>query len=163
MAKTINKGYVTTDETSLVTAAVGFDYATNFRVKSNQSDEVKLVNTTSPLDRPEQLRIAYSEIGDVYRNTSIDSSVYAASRKGVQILAQLTDVYSLTDDTDASYRVDLPISAHVVIRIPACEHITSSDILGIVNRLNGLLYDNQSVDSTRLEAMLRGSLVPGSM
>jgi hypothetical protein len=163
MAKTLNKGYDTTNETSLVTAAVGFDFSTDFRVKQDQPNETKLVNTTSPIDRPEQIRIAYSEVSDVYNNTSIDPSVYAASRKGVQILAQLSDVYSLTDSVDASYRVDLPVSAHIVIRIPACEHISSSDVLALVGRLNGCLYDNQVVNADRLQAMLRGALKPGSM
>lgn len=160
MAKQLNKGYVTTNETALVTAAVGFDFDSNFRVKSEVADEVKIVNTTSPIDRPEQIRFAYQEIKDVYSNTSIDSSVYAASKKGVQILAQISDVYSLTDSEDASYRVDLPVSAHIVIRVPACEYISSADILGLVNRLNGALYDQKAVNATRLQALLRGSLKP---
>lgn len=163
MAKSVNKGYTTTHETALVTAAVGFDFDSDFRVKSETVDEVRIVNTTSPIDRPETIRFAYSEIKDVYNNTSIDSSVYAASRKGVQILAQINEVFSLTDSVDASYRVDLPVSAHIVIRVPACEYISSSDILDLVKRLNGALYDQQTVNSDRLQALLRGSLKPTEM
>lgn len=163
MAKTINKGYDVTNETSLITAAVGFDFASDFRTKENGVNEVKLVNTTSPIDRPETLRFAYSEIKDVYKNTDIDASVMAPSHKGVQILAQLNDVYTLTDDADASYRVDLPVSAHVVIKIPACEYITSSDVLGLVDRLNGSLFDSQTMDSNRLQALLRGVLEPSEL
>jgi len=163
MAKVLNKGYVTTDETSLVTSAVGFDYAANFAVKSDSPGEARIVNTTTPIDRPETLRFAYSEIKDVYANTSIDTSAYASSRKGVQVLVQLTDVYALTDDTDASYRVDLPVSAHLVIKLPANENISSADVLGLANRLVGGLYDNQVVNSDRISALLRGSLLPTSM
>lgn len=163
MAKLLNKGPVTTAETALVTSAVGFDFAGNFSVKSNVPGEAKIVNMTTPIDRPEALRFAYSEVSDVYNNTSIDPSVYASSRKGVQLLVQLTDVYSLTDDVDPEYRVDLPVSAHLVIKVPACEYISDSDILDLTNRLIGGLYDGQVVNSTRIQALLRGSLVPASM
>jgi hypothetical protein len=163
MAKTINKGPVTTNETSLVTSAVGFDFDADFRVKSNTPGEAKLVNTTTPIDRPEFMRFAYSEIKDIYNNTDIDDSVKAISHKGVQILVQLTDVWSLTDDTDASYRVDLPVSAHLVIKVPACEYISSADVLSLANRMNGGLYDSQTMDSSRLQSLLRGALVPSGL
>lgn len=163
MAKIINKGYVTSSETSLETAATGLDYPVNFAVKSDVPGECKIVNNTTPLDRPEIIRFAYSEIEDVYKNTNIDPSVYGASRKGVQILVQLSEVWSLTDTVDASYRVDLPISAHIVLKVPACEYITNSDILGAVNRLMGGLYVDKTVDTNRLQALLRGSLKPGNM
>lgn len=160
MAKTINKGYSTASETALVTAAVGFDYGADFRVKSNTPGEAKLVNTTTPIDRPEIMRIAYSEVNDVYSNTQIDTSVQATSHKGVQILVQLTEVWSITDDTDAEYRVDLPISAHLVLKVPASELIASSDVLALTNRLIGGLYDGQAVDTTRVQSLLRGALLP---
>ena len=163
MAKTINKGYDTTNDVALVTAAVGFDFAADFRTKENGTDEVKIVNTTAPIDRPETIRFAYSEIKDVYKNTDIDPSAYATSRKGVQILAQINEVFSLTDDTDATYRVDLPVQAHVVIKVPACEYITSSDVLGLVDRLNGCLFDAQTMDASRLQALLRGVLEPSEL
>lgn len=163
MAKILNKGYDVTNETSLVTAAVGLDFATDFRVKEETPKEVKLVNITSPLDRPEVLRFAYSEVADVYKNTSIDKTVYAPTTKGVQILAQVMDTFSLTDDTDASYRVDLPVSAHLVIKVPANENISIADIQGIVNRLNGCLFEGKTTATARLDAILRGSLTPSAL
>lgn len=117
------------------------------------------MNITSPMDRIEKLRFAYSEIGDVYKNTSIDPSVAAASKRGVQVLAQTSETWSLTDAVDPEYRVDLPVSAHIVLKIPACEYISEADILELLGRTIGGLYDGTTAE-WRLNDLVRGSLVP---
>lgn len=160
MAKVLNKGYDVTGEVMDKTLTIsGYKYPDEFRVKSESPDEAILVNITSPMDRIEKLRFAYSEIADVYRNTSIDSSVAAASKRGVQVLGQVSETWSLTDESDPEYRVDLPVSAHVVVKIPACEHISEADILELLGRAIGGLYDGTTAE-WRLSDLVRGSLVP---
>lgn len=160
MAKTLNKGFDPTGEASDKTLAIaGFKYPDEFRVKSESPDEAILVNITSPMDRVEKLRFAYSEVADVYKNTSIDSSVAAASKRGVQVLAQASETWSLTDDADPEYRVDLPVSAHIVVKIPACEYISETDILELLGRAVGGLYDGTTAQ-WRLSDLVRGALVP---
>lgn len=160
MSKTINKGF--TDKVS-ATKSINIpdlSWDVDFKTKSDEPNEVILTNVTSPLDRPELFRFGYSEIKDVYKNTSIDPSVYAPTRRGIQILCQVNDVYSLTDSVDANYRVDLPVQAHVVLKVPACDVITADMAEELVQRAVSGLFATGSVTSAKLSAMLRGSMRP---
>jgi hypothetical protein len=135
----------------------------DFRVKSNTGKEVVLTNITSPTDRPENIRLAYSEIANIYNGTGIEPSVASPTKKGVSVLAQVTDVLSVTDSADASYRIDLPLSAHLVIKAPSSEFITSAQVQTLIGRLLSSLFDTGVTTTTRLEAILRGSLVPSEL
>lgn len=164
MSKVKSTGYTDTaiEGVSSLTFPRGLvNIGKDFRVKSNQpGGEVILTNITSPVDRPEKIRIAYSDVANVYSGTGIEPSVIAPTKRGVSVLAQLTEVISITDSTDPEYRVDLPVSYHMVIKVPANENISAADIQTGIGRLLSGLFDTGSVELTRLEAILRGSLVP---
>lgn len=164
MAKIVNAGYTDTpiEGVSSLTFARGLlNFQKDFRVKSNNSGkEVVLTNITSPIDRPENIRIAYTDIANIYNGTGIEPSVFAPTKRGVSVLAQITDVLSVTDDSDADYKVDLPLSCHLVIKVPASEYVTSTQITTAIGRLLSSLFDTGSTSTSRLEAILRGSLVP---
>lgn len=136
----------------------------DFRVKSNDNGkEIVLTNVTSPIDRPENIRIAYNQVSNIYNGTGIEPSVLAPTKRGVNVLTQLTDIYSVVDDTDADYRIDLPVSCHLVIKAPASEFIDAEIIQKSIGRLLSSLFDTGSVSDSRLEAILRGSLVPSEL
>lgn len=164
MAKVKNLGHTDTTVAgvpSLTFPRAVLNFGADFRVKSNQpGKEVVLTNLTSPVDRPEKIRIAFSDVSNVYSGTDIDSSVYAPTKRGVSVLVQLTETISVTDDADSDYRVDLPVSFHLVVKVPASEHITAADIQTGLGRLISGLFDTGVTTTTRLEAILRGSLVP---
>lgn len=163
MAKVVNKGYTDTPVsgvTSLTFPRAILNFGADFRVKSNQPGEAVLANITSPVDRPETLRIAYSNIANVYAGTSIEPSLIAPTKRGVSVLAQVTDIISVTDDADPDYRIDLPVSYHVVIKIPANENLTPALIQEGLGRMVSALFDTGSTSLTRIQALIRGSLVP---
>lgn len=164
MAKSKSTGYTDTPVEgvpSLTFPRAVLNIEQNFRVKSNQPGaEVVLTNITSPVDRPEKIRIAYSDIANVYSGTTIEPSLTAPTKRGVSVLAQVTETLSITDDADPDYRIDLPVSYHMVIKVPASEHITASDIQTGLGRLLSSLFDTGVSTTSRLEAILRGSLVP---
>lgn len=160
MSKTISTGYTDTVATPKTLSRVDLSYAADFRVRQDEPGEAILVNLTSPIDRTETIRYGYSEIKDVYKNTSIDASVMAPSKKGVQILAQVNDTFSLTDSADPTYRVDLPVSAHIIVKIPACEYITPAMVETLVARAAASLYDTGATTTTKISQLLKGSLVP---
>lgn len=165
--KVITTGYTDTpiegvDKLSLDRGLLNFKE--DFRVKSNDNGkEIILTNITSPIDRPENIRIAYNQVSNIYNGTGIEPSMLATSKRGVNILTQLTDILSVVDDTDPDYRVDLPVSCHLVIKAPASEHINSDVILTSVGRLLSSLFATGSNETARLEAILRGSLVPSDL
>lgn len=167
MAKQISKGY--TDSPISGVSELKFDrgllnYKADFRVKSEDAGkEIILTNITSPIDRPEKIRIAYSDVANIYNGSGIESGVYAPTKRGVSVLAQVTNVISVTDDTDPTYRVDLPVSYHLVIKVPVSEAITGQVIQEGIGRLLSGLYDTGSTSISRLDSILRGSLTPSDM
>jgi cell division septal protein FtsQ len=167
MAKIINSGYIDTPVSGVSTLTFPravLNVKQDFRVKSNKDGkEIVLTNITSPIDRPENIRLAYTEVANVYNGTGIEPSVAAPTKRGVSVLAQVTDVISVTDDADADFRIDLPLSAHLVIKVPASQYITAAQVKTAVGRLLSSLFDTGSVADARLEAILRGSLVPNEM
>lgn len=167
MAKVISTGYTDTAITGV--SALTFNrgllnFAKDFRVKSNApGKEVILTNVTCPVDRPEKIRIGFSEVSNVYNGSGIEVPVTAPSKKGTQILAQVTEVISVTDDTDPDYRLDLPVSYHLVIKVPTSEYVTSSVIMTGLGRLMSSIFDTGDLTNTRLEAILRGALLPADL
>lgn len=162
MAKTINNGYTDTaiaGNPVLTYPRGSVNFATDFRVKSNKDNEVVITNLTSPVDRPENFRIAYTPVSNIYTGTGIEASVTAPTKQGVSILVQLTEVISVTDSAAPEYRVDLPLSCHLVIKVPRSEHVTAATVQTMVGRLLSGLYDTGVSTTARLDAILRGSLI----
>lgn len=163
MTKEISWGFIDTPVdgvTELTLDRPVLNFSQDFRIKTEKPGEVVLTNLTTPLDRPESIRIATSDIKDIYSSTNIDPSVYAPSKRGVSILAQLTDTLSVSDTTDPEFRVDLPVSAHLVIRVPANEYMSADKVQILVSRLVSSLYETGKDDTTRIDGLLRGALVP---
>lgn len=167
MSKIKSMGYVDTPisgVSSLNFARGLVNINADFRVKSNSpGKEVILTNITCPVDRPEKIRIGYSEVANVYASSGVEPSVAAPTKRGTQVLAQITEVISVTDDTDPEFRIDLPVSYHLVIKVPVSEYINATDITAGLGRLLSGLFDTGVTTTTRLESILRGSLVPSGL
>lgn len=162
MSITINKN--TTDTSTGASnpsiEVVGLNYAKDFRLsQKSEPDRTTLVNTTSPRDAAEKMILASSTIKDIYSNTDVDPNYRGAIRRGVSVLVQLNDIWTLVDSADAQFRVDLPISAHLVLRVPA-SYVSVSDVQGFVARMLGGLYETGSTGTSRLDALLRGITIP---
>lgn len=136
------------------------NFGANFRVKSEIATEAVATNLTTPIDRPERFRWSISDIANVYSKTDIDPSVYSPSRKGVSVLCQLTEVFSTTDSTDSTFRVDSPLSMHLVLTLPATEFLTADMVQTALGRLISGLYETGALSTERLQALVRGSLLP---
>lgn len=167
MAKVISTGYTDTaiDGVTTLPFARGLvNFGSDFRVKSSvPGKEVILTNITSPPDRPEKVRVGFTEVANVYNGTGIEVPVSAPSKRGTQILAQVTEVISVTDDTDPDYRLDLPVSYHLVIKVPTSEYITGTVIMTGIGRLISSLFDTGVSTTARLDAALRGALLPADL
>lgn len=167
MSKSINQGYTDTAIEGVTTLSFSrglLNFGADFRIKSsNPGKEVVMTNITCPTDRPEKMRVAYSEITNIYSGTDVEPSLAAPSKKGVSVLVQDTEVISVSDTTDPSFRIDLPVSYHMVIKVPSSEYITSDVIQAGVGRLISALFDTGSTSGTRIDSLLRGSLAPADL
>lgn len=139
---------------------VGLNYASDFRLsQKSEPDRTILVNTTSPRDAVEKMILASSTVKDIYSNTDIDPNYRGAIRRGISILVQLNDIWTLQDTENAQFRVDLPMSAHLVLRVPS-SYVSVDDIRGFIARMLGGLYETGSTGTSRLDALLRGITIP---
>lgn len=167
MAKTLSVNYTDTaisGATATQLTLPTLNYRADFRVSKDEPNEAILTNLTSPISQPERIRTAHSDVANVYSNTGIDPTMYYASKKGTQLLAQLTDVFKVTDSADAAYEALLPVSVHLVMKVPNNELITPDVVITEVERLLGTLYETTgSNPESRLRALLRGALVPSSL
>lgn len=87
MAKVVSTGYTDTpiSGVSSLTFPRGLvNFGADYRVKSNKSgQEVVLTNVQAQPDRPELVRIAYSELANIYSGTSVEQSMFAPTKRGV--------------------------------------------------------------------------------
>lgn len=163
MAFVVNKNYTdtaisgATDKTKLLAK---INYSTDFALKTRSANEAILTNLTSPVGFPEQFRTGVTIHPNVYKNTGIDPNFHPPSRQGVSVLSGISEVWSVTETTDPAFKVALPVSAHIVIKAPQSEYISSADIESLVIRLLSTLYTQNSSGLERITALLRGSLVP---
>lgn len=158
----IDKGYIDTPISGVTTLAFSrglVNYAKDFNVVEDEPEQVKITNLTSPLDRPETFRFAYSQIKDIYSSADVHPNVQAPSKRGVSLLVQLTNTISDVDAVTGS-RVDLPMSAHMVLKFPANAAITPELVADQIGRLISGLYETGSLTTDRLKSMMRGSLLP---
>lgn len=139
------------------------NFGADWRVRSDEPNEIIITNLTSPIDRPEKFRFAMNNIKDIYRNADIDPSLYASSRRGVSVLCQLIDTWTVVDSADPLYEQVIPVEGHIVLKIPAVEIVTADMIVTFVGRLVSGLFATGSMTSDRLKAMFRGSLLPPDM
>lgn len=135
------------------------NYGVDWAEQQRSTGESKIINVTSSTDRPEKIRIAYSEVKDIYANSGIDPAYYAPSRKGFSLVSQITEVGRITESTDGSF-VDVPLSAHIVIKAAAHELITPAIIETMVKRLLSSLYNDNVTTTTRLGQLMRGAVTP---
>ena len=140
------------------------NFGSDYRVKQDDAGEAIIANITSPIDRPETFRFSAAPVADVYKGTGIDSGFYSPSRKGISLLCQLTDVYKYADSADSTFKDQyLPISGHMVLKVPCNEALTADMISTFVGRLIAGLYASGNLDASRLKSMLRGALLPTDM
>lgn len=147
--------------TTIVPAAVNFN--ADWRVVSESSNEVILTHITStPQASPLQLRIAYSEIADVFKGTKIEKTGTVENpnptARGVSVLVQLTGGMIGAALGQTQY---FPFSCHLVLKLPVAPDVDADCIESILNLLLGTLYDTKAtVPDSRLLSMLRGATTP---
>lgn len=163
MSYSLNKGYTDTITTTKSVAIPDLDYATDFRISTDVPGEVILTNVTSPMDRNESIRLALSSVKDIYTNTGVDPAYMAASHQGVSLVCQVIDTWRYADAANPTAQaIDLPISAHIVLKAPKTSYISADDYLSIAQRAFSLLFATGSVTSAHLVTLLKGALDPNA-
>jgi len=153
--------------TDTTTTSVGqfqpdtINYSADFAKKTADASSVIITNLTSPLDRIETIRYAVSKVSNIYSGSGVEPGYYSLAKTGASVLVQDNTVLSNVVD---GVRVDYPITAHLVLRVPLADIITGDILDKVLKRLIGACYDQSgSSPGPRLNKLVRGALVPTVM
>lgn len=166
MSKSTSFGYTDTADSGSATRSftrANLNWPVDFIATEKSDMKFVAANKTSPMDQLETIRVQASEISDVYKGTVIDPSAYAGSRKGLSIVAQVNNVLRVTESTVPTYQVDLPISCHMVLKVPQNSNITADNVMTVVGRCLAALFDSNQVTSGRIANLLRGAMTPAGI
>lgn len=166
MAIIVNQNHTDTPVAGVTSLAFSrgiLNYKADYCVMTDDPGEAIISNKTSPVDAPERLRFAMSTVKDVYQNTEIDPGTYSPSKRGSQILVQLTEVWTKSDATNASFKINLPVTGHIVLKVPNDSDISADMIIAFLGRLVSGLYETGSLTNSRINALLRGSMIPADL
>lgn len=136
------------------------NFGADWVVQSTNNKEAWITNQTTPYDAPERFRFGRSEIANVFTNSGIDPNFMTTSKRGTSIVCQLNSVLNIVDTERADFKQQLPLSCHLVIKVPNNELLTADEILGYVERTLCGLFETDSNGSSRLNGFIRGALLP---
>lgn len=162
MPKTINLNHSDTAISGVTTLSLPrsvLNFGADFRVRSDEPQEAIITNLTSPVGKSETFKFGCSDVKNIYQGSSIEANVQSPGKRGVQVLVQLKDCWTITDSVLLT-EYTVPVEGHIVLKIPSVDGITSADIETFVGRLTSGLFETGSSDVSRLESIFRGSLLP---
>lgn len=134
------------------------NYNADFRLKQSAStDEVVMVNTTTAIDEDEKVRIAVSSIADIFKNSGMTCQLIGETTEGYSILTQVTRTVTVNDSSNPAYANHLPLSAHIVVKVPKHEVITNAVILDLVKRAVATFYEEGVFKAV---SMFKGAINP---
>lgn len=141
------------------------NFNADWRITSETANEVVLTNINVPVNCPEIIRVAFTEIADVFKGTKInpqDGLMTAGSldRRGASILVQLSGGL-WADEQVGENAVLYPYSAHLVVKVPVGIPINGATVWSILQKMFGALYETKAtLPDTRVASLLRGALTP---
>lgn len=166
MSRVVTTGY--TDTAISGVSSLSFprglvNFTKDFCVQKNGTTDVTLTNLTCPVDQPERFRFAISDIANIYANSGIDASVWAPNHQGQSLLIQVSEVISVTDSADPSYRVDLPVTCNITIKSPKSGLVTADHLLTLLGRAVSGAFEVGSTTNDGMKRLEHGSLVPAGL
>lgn len=149
-------GFTNTAADTFNIVPVDVKAASNYAVTQDEPTELVSSNKTAPIDQPEILTYRCQDLKTV--NLAMKNMYPPTITTGVQYVVKLDELASLTDSTDPSFRVDLPISAYLTIRHNKSGYVTSDMVASVVKRLLGACMKEDG--TWRFNELMRSSLKP---
>jgi hypothetical protein len=144
-----------------------FDFKDSpFDVIEDGPNKCVILDTATPIDRQRVMTFIRDTVKDIYTGSTIPQAYRLGSTAGVRIINKVSDIWTITDTEDASYRVDFPVEAHTVITIPLVDLITEQDMYQqVMDAAATMFYAKDSGDGTftataRLAKEARGIVKP---
>lgn len=138
MAKTISygpNGTAVAGVSDVVTTTLPLNFTADFRSIEEGPSKVVYTDITAPQDRASTLRIAQSSRANIYSGTSIDPSVFLATKRGTDTIIEVRETHEETDSTDSTYLRHYPVRAALTLTLPDASQVTADAVVRLINRL----------------------------
>jgi len=128
----------------------------SFLYESDEPGESVLKNIVGPVDQPERIRYAVSNVADVFKGTGV-TLAEGQTPAGISVLTQVTQVWAVMELGGPVLRY-LPVSAHFVLKLPVDPFATAGNAASLLAQLVGAVArdDTTSYISDDLGALLHG-------
>lgn len=160
VSKTLSHGPSGTAIGGLATvtcAPVPINYEADMLVIEEGVGKVVYTDVTSPADRPSTLRIAQTSKPNIYTGTSIDPSVFLASKRGTDTYIEAREVWSVIDTEDSTFLQEFPVRCSLALALPDTAYVSDEDIEALVGRVIAALYaQGEATPDTGINALLHG-------
>lgn len=133
----------------------------NFDLGADEPDYCQIVDTATEITTPRIIETRFDRIQNVYNNTNIAPAYQSGAKAGVRFICKVSDILTLLDDADSTYRVDLPVEAHVVVTLPLCDQITDEVIQQqVADAVATLFTSDGTITQSRIAKLVRGLTKP---
>jgi len=92
-------------------------------------------NIDGALDQPNQIRYSVAAVADVFKASPVNPGKDQRT-DGINVLVQVTEVWKVTDDV-ANTTTYLPVSGHIVLKLPIDASITADAVKDLIARVTG--------------------------
>jgi hypothetical protein len=144
-----------------VTLSVYIPDYSDYAAITDTSNECRITDISQGLEVPRIVRYAAQDVANVYSGTDIDPSAFAPIRRGKSVVIQTSLNVKITDTTDPSFLVLLPVQIHTVVKLPVTDYLTSDNINTMLRDHFGDIVTGANGD--RLPRLLRGALKPSEL
>lgn len=157
---TVSKQYADTVTTKKNLAIPDLSFATDYIVVTDEPNEAVIANKTgSDLVPHETIRLARSEVANIYQGVSTDSAMMLPYKKGVQVMAEVQTSYKAVNGTSKA-EYDIPLKGRLVLRLPTFSAVTDEMVADFIVRVISSAFATTKVDVSRITELVRGKLKP---
>lgn len=159
-----NYGYHDSSSAKINMSLPALDYDKDFALVENGANAVILSNTTGPVDQPETIRYAISDVSNIYKNSDIQPIHRQDGVRGKKVLISVRDTARVT--LGSGDTVDYPVKAGITLEYPLSADLTPSDFFEVVSRCAAATQDYLkntvagTADSNLMASIVRGALNP---
>lgn len=97
-----------------------------------------LKNTAAPLDQPNTIKYSVTSVSDMFKNTDLTAIEGQQGVQGINYLVQVLESWAMRDGIADPVAL-LPVSAHVVLKLPLHSAVTAVAVHGLIQRLLGAI------------------------
>lgn len=160
---TVSSDYTDTVTATKSLALPDLSYKVNFAKKEDLPGSASITNATSTGMTPsETIKFGQSTVTNIYTNTDVDAVSCSPSKRGVQVMAEITENYKAVNSVTGD-EIILPCKGRVVLRFPSMSCVNNALISDLFARTVSSALNTGMTDASRIVEIAKGSLLPSGL